>query len=391
MPALFQVAGGQLDFDDFSLTAITDEAKVAAMWEKLPPTGPWHTPEAVANVPAPAAEKMPAPLHVVGNRLQTPDGKEVWLQGLAVPSLEWSAKGEHVLESIAVGIEQWHANVIRLPVHDDFYFGYGKGQSDKGAGYRALIADAVNTAAARGAYVVLDLHRYRAPTAEHAAFWSDLAGHYKNHPAIIFELLNEPHDITWDVWRNGGKVVDKKKAPPAKDGVVAENNESTTSFESVGMQRLLETVRDAGADNLVIAGGLDWGYDLSEVVKEYALTDRANGHGVMYSSHVYPWKSDWRGKFLAAAEKYPVFIGECGGEIERLPFIPPERHEDPHTWCPDMIAAIQKHKLNWTAWSFHPKASPRVILDWKYTPTEFWGAYVKRALAGEPFEGKRER
>jgi hypothetical protein len=32
-----------------------------------------------------------------------------------------------------------------------------------------------------------------------------------------------------------------------------------------------------------------------------------------------------------------------------------------------------------------------VISDWKYTPTEFWGAYVKRALAGEPFEGKRER
>ena len=56
-----------------------------------------------------------------------------------------------------------------------------------------------------------------------------------------------------------------------------------------------------------------------------------------------------------------------------------------------MLGVIQKHKLNWTAWSFHPKSTPRVICDWDYTPTPFWGAFVKKALAGEQFEAKRLR
>jgi endoglucanase len=56
-----------------------------------------------------------------------------------------------------------------------------------------------------------------------------------------------------------------------------------------------------------------------------------------------------------------------------------------------MLGLIQKHKLNWTAWCFHPKSSPRLLLDWDYTPTPFWGEFVKKALAGEPFVLKAMR
>ena len=45
------------------------------------------------------------------------------------------------------------------------------------AGYRELVDQAVEAASTRGAYLVLDLHRYRAPTEEHAAFWRDLAAY----------------------------------------------------------------------------------------------------------------------------------------------------------------------------------------------------------------------
>ncbi|HSU67002.1 MAG TPA: hypothetical protein VLJ39_09035, partial [Tepidisphaeraceae bacterium] len=68
-----------------------------------------------------------------------------------------------------------------------------------------------------------------------------------------------------------------------------------------------------------------------------------------------------------------------------------DRQENPKTWVPDMLGVIQEHHLNWTAWCFHPKSTPRVILDWSYTPTPFWGEYVKKALAGEHFEPKRLR
>ncbi len=291
-----------------------------------------------------------------------------------------------MLESIGVAIKEWKVNCIRLPIRENFWTGHGPYQNDGGMHYRQLVDDAVNACAGNGVYIVIDLHDFRAPTEVHADFWKDVAKRYKDHPAVLFELFNEPHDLTWEVWRNGGTVTDKKKA---KD-VAAENKEQLTTFTTIGMQKLVAVVRGEGAKNIVIAGGLDWSYDLSGVLNGFALDD-LDGHGVVYSSHVYPWKSGWKGKFVEVAEKYPLFLGEVGADTQKMDFIPANRQEDPATWVPDMLGLIQKHKLNWTAWNFHPKSTPRVILDWDYTPTPFWGAFVKKALAGEQFEMKKMR
>jgi hypothetical protein len=72
-------------------------------------------------------------------------------------------------------------------------------------------------------------------------------------------------------------------------------------------------------------------------------------------------------------------------------FIPADAQEDPYTWVPDMLGLIQKYKLHWTGFSFHPKASPVMIEDWTFKPTAYWGAFAKRALAGEHFELKKMR
>lgn len=385
---LFNARAGQLDFDDISLTAypVTEieraekEAaeKEAARIAALPKPKP--------RVAVPPADKLPKMLRVEGNRLKDADGREVWLQGVAIPSMEWSAGGENILKSIEVAIRDWKANCIRLPIKSTFWNGVGPYQRDGGMQYRQTVDDAVNLCATHGVYIVIDLHEYRAPTQKHADFWTVVAARYANHPAVLFDLLNEPHDLSWDVWRNGGRVTDK-----AKDAAVLnESQQKLAGFDSIGMQKLVDTVRATGAKNIVIAGGLDWAYDLSGITAGYALSD-SSGNGIMYSTHVYPWKSDWKNKFLAAAEKHPIFMGEVGADEQRMSFIPPERHEDPHIWAPDMLAVIQQHRLNWTAWSFHPKATPRALADWDYTPTSFWGAYVKRALAGEKFEGKKMR
>ena len=65
---------------------------------------------------------------------------------------------------------------------------------------------------------------------------------------MLFELYNEPHDVSWRVWKSGGD---------AGDGC-----------QAVGMQQLYDAVRATGAENLVIIGGLDWAYDLSGVPGE---------------------------------------------------------------------------------------------------------------------------
>jgi hypothetical protein len=386
MPCLFRVAAGTLDVAECDV--------FPARADQLPPPPPMIPSE---TVPVTKSATEPPELHVVGNQLMTPDAKPVWLQGLCLDSMEWGAGGEHILQSIPVAIEQWHANVIRLPVKDNFWWGWGPWQKkgDNGMTYRKLVDSAVDEAASHGAYLVLDLHKFGAPTEADVAFWKDAALRYKDNPAVLFELFNEPHDISWKLWRYGGNLHD---ASNAADTIhVKENNEQMSGDSTVGIQALVDAVRSTGARNIVIAGGLGWSYDLSGVVTGYALEEHPGGDGIMYSHHNYPWKIGWKEAVLGAAAKYPIFVGEvgCPNSWDDFKFIKKaEQYETLGpgcTWPSDMIGMIQKYKLNWTGFSFHPKCGPMVISDWNYTPTPYWGIFVKEALAGKQFEMKAMR
>lgn len=380
MPCLFQPASGTLDLAECAVFPAT-----AYLVPSPPPIVPSET-----IVPAKGAV-LPPELHVAGNQLQTAAGKPIWLQGLCVDSLEWSGAGENILKSIPVAVDEWKANVIRLPVREDFWCGRGPWQNDRGMAYRKIVDGAVEACAARGAYLVLDLHRFGAPTPAHIEFWRDAATRYKNHPAVLFELLNEPHDLSWKVWRDGGPL----GSPAAKDAAPADDPDPEES--TPGMQALVDTVRATGARNVVIAGTLDWSYDVSGVINGFALRERAGGNGIVYSTHIYPWKKGWQDAFLAASEQVPLFVGEvgCPADWKGFQFIPEEqRTERLGPGCPwptDVLGVIQKHRLNWTGFSFHPTCGPNAISDWQYTPTPYWGTFVKEALAGKVFETKTLR
>lgn len=386
MPTLFQVDKGTFDLDDLSLkptdpAPLIAKAKAAAEAEKrafVPP-----------EEPDPA--KWPSELRVEGRKVLDKAGKEVWLQGVNAGGLETLPHDKHVIKSALVGVDEWKASIIRLPVKEDLWFGRSAYQKDEGKAYREYIDSIITIVANRKAYVLLDLHRFRAPKAEHIEFWKDAAARYKNHPAVLFDLFNEPHGISWEVWRDGGFVSERKtKADEDAFQTEEEKAKAKKGFHSPGMQAMVNAVRETGARNIVVAGGLFWAADLSGIANGFALTDKT-GNGIIYAWHIYNWHTDWQGKVLAAAEKYPILVGEVGADAKKLDFIPAAAQEDPYTWVPDMLGFIQKHKLHWTGWCLHPAASPVMISDWNYTPTPFWGAFAKRALAGEQFEMKKMR
>jgi endoglucanase len=377
MPALFNARAGTMDIDDISLKPADIRLVMAEIKSPVMPPDP--APE------NPQPEKWPSPLRVEGNKLVNAAGSEVWLQGINIPGLEWNPKGESALYRMLTAITDWKANVIRLPIKSELWNG------PDSAAYRKLVDAAITLAANRGVYVVVDLHSYRAIKPEHVEFWKDFATQYRDHPALLFDILNEPHGISWDVWRNGG-FVEERNQKADEDAFLGEEErlKARQGFQSPGMQAAVDAIRQTGAKNVLVAGALDYAYDLSGILNGYALEDKG-GHGIMYSTHVYPWKSDWQGKFLAVAERHPILVGEVGADEKKMEFIPIERQEDPATWVPDMLATIQRHKLNWTGWSFHPFAGPRLVLDWKMTPTPTWGEMAKRALAGERFESTNTR
>lgn len=364
MPTLFNVKSGTLDFDDVNVVVVQDPKLVL-----IPP----YTPE-------PTTYTLPPELKVVANQIQTVDGKTVILRGVNIPSLEWMPEGDHVLQSVKTAVGEWKSKVIRLPVNDEFWFGRGPRQNDGGQAYRALVDQCIRAAASRGAYIVLDLHAYQATQPKHLAFWGEVAALYKNNPAVLFDIINEPHDISWKVWHDGGTVEEK----------AAEGGKPAVTYESPGMQAVINFIRQKGARNLIVAGGLDWAYDLSGILKGFALEDKG-GNGIVYSSHIYSWKKDWQNSVLAVAQKHPVILGEFGADDIRLPAVPANQQEDPYIWLPEILGFAQKNNLSWTAWSFHTDATPRLLANWEYQPTPFFGSFVRSALLGGRFEMTRMR
>ncbi|MDD4688860.1 MAG: cellulase family glycosylhydrolase, partial [Eubacteriales bacterium] len=333
-------------------------------------------------------------LMVSGNHLVFVDEptKTVRLTGVNVPGGEWTGTPgvEKLDRSVTWAIDNWKANIIRLPVSVNGWTGNYSYVYDGGNSYRNYIDQVIGIASEKGAYVILDFHHYKSFEKEaYINFWKEAAVRYKNNPTVLFGILNEPHSTSWDVWRNG-------------DGASV-----------YGHQYVVETIRDLGAKNIIVAAGLDWGYKLGAIVDGYALVDQGKnnnaanaGHGIMYDTHIYPWKgytSNWDANVGAARKIYPVLVGECGWDIGTINEIAGKNPQpgDPlyhDKWVPELLAWFDDDttygtKINYTGYCMHPSSAPQLITktdangnEWKnanysYTPSEYWGAYLVPHMA----------
>ena len=316
---------------------------------------------------------VPMSLHTRGKKVLDASRKPVWLYGVNIASLEWTNGGEHVEESVNHAIGDWKANLIRLPLSQDSWFGKMTNQTDGGAAYRALVDKLVDTCAAGNVYIDLDLHwsdcgrwmneggphgQHKMPDKNSITFWQDAATRFKNQPNVIFGLYNEPHDTSFAVWRDGGTVKDK----PARWNP----SQAVVMYEAVGLQKLYDTVRATGATNIVTVGGLDWGYDLSGVLHGYGI----KGSNLIYETNPYADKKKWDRSFGDTSWKYPVYMGEWGFD---------KRNTNGLEYAQNLMRYARKHKLHWTAWDMHTAAGPTLIKNWEYEPTAS-GQFVKEQL-----------
>ena len=317
----------------------------------------------------------PLPLHVQGNSVVNSHNKPVWLRGVDCASMEWTSNGEgHILKTVHVAIKLWHANIIRLPLCQDRWFGMAPEQHGNFKPYSALVHKIVDEIESQNCYVILDLHwndadhwgkfigQHKMPDQNSLKFWKSFAPQFKNNPAVIFDLYNEPHNVSWSLWKNGGSVTETDRATHNK-----------LTYTSPGMQALLNAIRACGARNMVLAGGLNWAYDMTGFLNGFALQDH-HGNGVAYANHQYPFKGEsvqqWEAEMRTALAKIPIIVSEFGAT------------NNP-TWVQQVLAFMDQHHMNWTAWDLHPKAGPALISDWNYTPTPDFGVYVKGALSSK--------
>lgn len=311
-------------------------------------------------------------LRTFGTKVFDETGAEVCLRGVNCAGLEWDSANSAVLPAVLLAADEWKSNIIRLPVSQDRWFGWCPEQKDEDSAgrYRSLVDTIIRELEKRNVYLLLDLHwsdrgdrkvrsgQQKMPDSNSVMFWADAAERYKNSGNVLFGLYNEPHDVGWDIWLDGGTV--------ETEGVV---------WDAVGMRTLLRTIRSTGAENVCTVGGLDWGYTFKGFTKYDALLE--TGGGIILDSHIYPWKPlDWDADVGEAASRCPLLVGECGHYGDDADPREGKQILPAAEWVPLLLSWIDEKGYNLTAWDFHPHAGPCLISDFNGTPTPWYGAAV---------------
>jgi len=318
-----------------------------------------------------------------GNRILRVDTNQpVILRGVNRSGMEYAEPGASgFLASAAISqgelqeiVGVWGAKVVRVPFNQDWAL-HGRA-THPAAEYLSALDQIVDWAAALGAYTLLDLQWLDAdtvygrlndeqkspnrvaplPNALSLDLWANLAQRYREEPAVLFDLFNEPHTpIKDDV--STLFLIDESGVPVASDVDVV------TAEEWVPWaRRLVEAIRQIHPDSLIFVGGVDWAFDLSDI--------RLDAPNIVYSTHVYPNRAPrrWPDAFGDAAQEVPVFVGEWGGQNTDL------------DWGNEFLAYLRSTPfVGWTAWSWQD--NPLLVSNPRppYLPTQF-GSLVQAEL-----------
>ena len=305
---------------------------------------------------------------VSGNRLVDRNGETVRLLGVNRSSADYEClEGDRVFEgptdwASIQAMKSWRINAVRIPLNESCWLGInGIDPAVGGAAYRGAIHGYVEALERAGFYVILDLHwaapgTHQAtgliplPDAEHTPdFWRSVATEYRDDRSILFDLYNEPHDVTWECW----------------SGPCSTHDNWFGWYPSVGLPELLDVVRSTGARQPVMLGGLDWSRDLRGWL---AHRPEDPAEAIVASNHTYDYEvcgSTCRKALVRIAMQFPVVTGELGEVDCRRRYINPYMR-----WA-------DEHGISYLGWAWDAGENwpcgggPSLIRDYSGAPTRF--------------------
>jgi hypothetical protein len=301
-------------------------------------------------------------VQVVDNRLADANGDPVRLHGVNRSGAEYACiqriglvAGPTDKRAIAA-MTSWRINAVRIPLNEDCWLGINSVPAQySGARYRAAIRAYVALLHRANLYAILDLH-WNAPGSalasgqqpmadlDHApAFWLSVARAFRRDPVVLFDLYNEPHDVSWECWRDGCVLPE--------------------GWTAAGMQTLVDAVRSSGARQPIIATGLGHGNDLSSWLR-YRPHDPANQ--LVAGFHVYESLSCttpacWDRDVGSVARSAPVVAAEVG------------QGGCAHAFIDRFLGWADSVGVSYLGWSWNPSgcAAPSLIRSWDGRPTAY--------------------
>ncbi len=333
-------------------------------------------------------------LHIAGNHLINARGEPIRLFGInriaGIPCTSAHPRifDGHYDRASVMELTKWHINTVRITMNEDCWLGINHAPAQtSGRKYREAIISYVHLLNAYGMYAIIDLH-INAPGAyisadqqvmadkDHAiAYWTSVADTFKNDPAVIFEPYNEPH-ITrqnslsanpWDCWLKGCTITQiylKQHQPPIAG-----------RWQAVGMQSMVNAIRNTGATNVITLGGLSFSNDLTKFL-EYLPSDPM--HQLAASFHNYQpsamsksgcGPTCWDAVILPISKKMPVITDEFGGVDCQSSFV-----TEYMNWA-------DRHGISYLPWGWDPwgcttKGSPTghaygMLSNWNGRPNSY--------------------
>jgi endoglucanase len=310
----------------------------------------------------PVSAASPLSISVSGNHLVDGNGTSIRLLGVNRSGTEYACiqgwgifDGPNDAASVAA-MASWHINAARVPLNEDCWLNInGVNSAYAGAAYQSAVQSYVNLLHQYGIYAILDLHwnapgttqatgQQVMPDADHApAFWTSVASFFKSDPALLFDLYNEPHDVSWRCWRDGCE---------------------SGGWRSAGMQTLVSAIRRSGARQPIMLGGLAWANDLSSWLR-YEPSDPL--HQLVASFHVYNFNTCatpacWDETVAPVAARVPVVTGELGED------------DCGHGFIDRYMAWADAHAVSYLGWTWDTwncGGGPALISSYDGTPTPF--------------------
>ncbi len=326
-------------------------------------------------------------LRVSGKELINAHGQRVVLHGVDRSGGEWVCMhGTGIWDgpmnqASVTAIKSWDVNAVRVPLNEACWNGESYVNSaDRGSAYRRAVEAYVRLLNRNGLVAILDLAfsdgLYTGPSSACSAaqaqcekpmpdkaqaipFWKSVAQAFRGNDAVIFDLFNEPFPQAavgteaggWRCWLRGGS---------ACPGI---------AYQAVGMQTLVNVVRSAGANNVIMLGGIQWANDLTRWL-HYEPVDP--DHNLAASWHSYNFNacavaSCWNSQVAPVMARVPVVVGEMGESDCADAYIGP------------LMRWLDARSTSYLAWAWNTDfacdAGPGLITSYTGAPTAYGAGY----------------
>jgi endoglucanase len=199
------------------------------------------------NNPSTPVEKY-GQLKIDGTTIVGKDNQIVQLTGMSLFWSQWIGKyfNHDCIEWLA---NDWKCTIVRAAMGVN-YGGYAKHPKRE----QKKIEKVVDAAIDQGIYVIIDFHEHNAENflPEAKTFFAAMAQKYGKYPNVIYEIYNEPLQVSWS-------------------GVIKPYCEE-----------VIKVIRQYDPDNIIICGTSSWSQNVDE-----AALDPISDKNVAYALHFY--------------------------------------------------------------------------------------------------------